>query len=547
MPARRLGCLTLALAVCTGSAVAQEIDPFAQAETLFAAGKKDEAARLLDSVSAKEPGNVRAARRAAEIYWSMGWGDTSVQRLDALANQVALDRETALQRAHYLHLTGKTQRAHDEYAKLVESQPADKAARLGLAQTLTTLNKRGRARAEARTVLASAPHDPEALTVMGKTYLWTSDAVHARAWFNRALAVDADYYPAKLGLAELDSGADPAYASPLLAELQAKRPNDSWLRTLSSGVDKAAPPTFTGVYDNFSTDDLEIENWVMRGQRKLARGRNMDFAYVRNNSRYGATAPSAHVDAGVAQYQLPVAPGQRLTFTGGVAKRTDTRGESDAVAVGQFGWTWGNGRAWEGSVDVGRRPYALGLDTLESSVMENSASAGLTAHVPGGLAAKLSGSVAKVAPQVGDSTTRWSILADVARSWPLGGVVPVSLGYTFSHTEHAESIQSLGYFAPLTSTGNSLYAAVAGAVPPRQSGKRLEFVLSARYNFLSYDKVDDESFTGQLGLRFHTGNGLQLVFAAGRSDGSLKAGFPASKGTQISGAVVWEPSRKPAK
>lgn len=544
MTARGFRCLTLALFAFTANPAAAQEDGFSRAETLFAAGQKYEAAQVLAGLLAKEPGNVRAARRAAEIYWSMGWGNTSVQCLDELEKNVALDRETALQRAHYLHFSGETRRAHDEYAKLVASEPEDKIARLGLAQTLTGLNKRGQAREEARKVLKAEPRDPEALVVMGKTYLWTQDAAHSRSWFKRALDVDPDYYPAKLGLAELDSGADPAYAAPLLAELQAKKPGDSWLKSLSLGVEKPAPPGFTGVFDRYSTDALEIETWVARGQRKLARGRSAEFAYVRNSSRYGASAPSAHVGAGLAQFQLPVAPGQRLTLLGGIAKRTDTRGESDTVPVGILTWAWGNGRVFEGSLDAGYRPYALGLATLDSSIMETTGAASMAAHAPGGFVAKLSGSVANVAPKTGDATTRWSVLADVGKSWPLAGIVPVSLGYTFSHTEHADQIQSLGYFAPLTSTGNSFYAAVAGAVPPRQSGKRLEFMLSARYNLQSYDTVDDESFTGQVGLRFHAGNGLQLVFSAGKTDGSLKAGFPASKGTQISAAVVWEPPRK---
>lgn len=546
MPVLRSGLATLALLVLVGPALAEAPDPMRRASELAAAGKKEEAAELLKAAVAGAPADPAIARRAAEIYWDMGWGFESVRILDALAARTTLDFETGLLRASYTRRVGRAEAAADLFRSLVEARPDNREARLGLARALTASGQRGAARAEAREVLKAAPRDAEALVVIGQTYQWTPDAAFARRWFQKALDERPDHYEARLGMAEVTLGADPHRAEGMLRELHQRRPGDPWLQTLSDSLQKAGPPVVTALFDGYhnSNHDVDVDTFLLRASRNLSYGRTFEFAAARNVSRFGAHAEEATVEGATAGIALPLRDGHKLTLRAAIGRLTDTLGASRTRPYGNATWEFGVGRVVSGFVRGMHDPYPIGLRTLDEAITESGGGAGVSVSVPGGYSVRLTGSLVGVKPFAGNGVTRWSATLDAGRGWLVGNVLPVSLRYTFSRTEHSDRISSAGYFAPLASHSNSFTASVAGAVPPRTTGRRLEMLLSGRYSFESYDAVDDRSMTGEVAVRLHVGQGMALFAQGGKRDGSLQLGLPASTYTIYSFGVHWDRAAK---
>jgi tetratricopeptide (TPR) repeat protein len=546
--ARGLRAFAVVLALAAGPAGAQApTEALAAAAAARAAGDDARALQSYDQALAAEPRNATALRESARILWRLWNRAEALRRYRALAAVRPLDADEAAEFAGWLVDNAEPGPVLALVDPLLEQTPGHRGLRLARARALSALERRGEARAEALRVLERYPDDVEACNLIAGTYHWGGQPEFAREWYERALAADPGNFAAELGLSTLDATADPRAAAGAVDRMVARHGHNVWIDQVATSLASDARPTLaTGYYERES----EQERFrVVFGQLtwKLGSARSLELTAAQAVSRIGSSIDDGTLASGQAVYTFPGGPRQRWIAKGGLALRTDEAGASRLSPYGAATWEWGVGEKLRGQIAAGADPYVLAVTSLTGALDIAGTSALVQRRFASGFSLEARGGAALLLLADAPDGHRWEAQFKARQEWRLFGRAPADLSYSYSHFEHPDPVQSPGYFAPRRFSSHTLQAGVSGAIPPRLSGRRFAFSVSAAYSRMSYATIEDSSFSGTAMGAFHLGNGLEIGALLIRSNGSLTVGWPASESTQLGFGIRFVPQPRTAR
>ena len=105
-----------------------------------------------------------------------------------------------LEQAQASYAQGKYQQAVIQYQQILQNNPNDVAARLGLAKTQSILGRLRTAEREAQEILDRNPNQVDALILLGNISGRRENWAVARTYYEQALGVDSNNVEAMLGL-----------------------------------------------------------------------------------------------------------------------------------------------------------------------------------------------------------------------------------------------------------------------------------------------------------------------------------------------------------
>lgn len=541
-----LGILTI---VAPSPSVGQDLDAIqaglAAAEAAHRAGDSGRALALYDQVLTTDANNDRALQESARLLWSSWSRAEALKRYERVAALRPLDREETIEFATWLVDSEQAARALKMVSPIARQPPFDRAAVLAEGRALSGSGRRRQARRSAAELLAENPNDIDALNLMAASHHWGDTPEFAREWYERVLALDPENFAAQLGMSGLLARGDPAAARRIVDEMVQRHGRNKWIDGIDASLRGFRRPTMATGYYEKGTDADRFDVYFGQLSWDLSNARRLELTAASSRSRLGPPGtPEGTVQSGQAVWEFPVRPKHRLSIKGGLANRTDTRGESGVTPYGSATYAWGVGERTQGEISAGADPYVLALSTLGGVVDVVGVSANATRSFASAFSIKAAASMAKVLVKDGSDGDRWEARLDMRRVWRIRDLVPVEASYSFHHFEHPTGIATPGYFAPRRFTAHSLKGGVSGAVPPRLTGRRLSFSVSATYMKMAYGETRDTSLGGTFMAAFHLGNGVEIGALLVRSNGSMTVGWPAAVATEIGFGLRYVPPRR---
>ncbi len=115
------------------------------------------------------------------------------------------NREARIGLARSLSFSGDHAGGEREYRAVLAASPGDVEARLGLADVLAWQKRYGESEGVLSDLAGERPNDPEVWSRRGKVALWSGDRAGARRYFEKTLEIDRGNAEAKRGLVMLAS------------------------------------------------------------------------------------------------------------------------------------------------------------------------------------------------------------------------------------------------------------------------------------------------------------------------------------------------------
>jgi YaiO family outer membrane protein len=189
-----------------------------------------------------------------------------------------LNREARIGLARSLSYSGDHAGGEREYRAVIAANPGDVEARLGLADVLAWQKRHGESEEVLSGLAGERPNDPEVWSRRGKVALWSGDRAAARRHFETTLEIDRGNAEAKRGLvmlASLPPGAFRREAESGVSLLRIRRANPGTQAWAAFRDRSLREWEFLGRADylhRFGKDEGRVTVGVTR---KWARGRNL--------------------------------------------------------------------------------------------------------------------------------------------------------------------------------------------------------------------------------------------------------------------------------
>jgi tetratricopeptide (TPR) repeat protein len=446
-------------------------EDLAAADTAFDAGDTARAQTLYERVLAREPGNVRALVRSAQMLSWVKEYDEAVGRYDQALAADPGNRFARLERAKVLSWSGLYDAAADGFRRILAESPDDREARLGLARSLSWGRRQSEARAEYEEVLKRAPGDLDALLGVAQTWAWSGDSVRARPYYERVLAADPDSKDARVGLANLDLQDGHVYRAARDAAALAKSyPGDGDIAALAATARRARAPWIrvsferTDDRDDVAVDLSRIEGGLTLPARLDLRG---------GLARWDLAAPApprGTIDSVWAALGWAPRGGHRLEARAGVDGTKDSSGASDDVFIGGLSYRFPVAGSWSGRVAWDRDTFRYSPAILDDRIVIDA----YAANVDGRIRERWRVAAGAGLWDLSDGNARSSFDAG---AWYAFKPEPVTIetGYQFRRLDYDRGTRPGGtiatsYFAPQGLAAHALQARARGPLRGPERG-----------------------------------------------------------------------------
>ncbi len=364
--------------------------------------------------------------------------------------------------ATLLSWSGDLKRAIEVFKGVLDEEPADRDAGLGLARTLGWAKRYEEALSEFDRLLERNPEDLEVLTARAGVLAWSGRYDEAVRAYREVLDRAPDDRDAAMGLSRVlwwsGRGREAVKELDHLLELD---PSDEEARALSTRIREDLGPVLSTerIYANDSDrNDLVITRAYARF--KTGTGKAVRLTYsVTEASRSGASA-RADVLSGRVGFKGPgdVDMDAGLSITG-----TDTSPGGTTVVTGALS----AGRTLYGPLK-GRLSYSnyMLLDTV--SLIENKIR---VRHLSAGLSYPLRGIRLDAAvgyASYSDDNTRKDALVNISKTFTLLEGTDITAGYSMVYMDFSKDLSN-GYFDPSNFFSNTINVAVKGALPYKRN------------------------------------------------------------------------------
>ena len=485
-----------AVVLCLGVALAaaRASDP---ADEAFAAGDHARALALYDDRLTRNPDDVAALVRSAQLLSWQSRFDEALARYDRALALDPASAEARLERAKVLSWDGELEPAVEAYRAYLADHPDDVDARLGLAATLSWLRRFEESRAEFDRVIAVRPGTVEPLVGMARTFAWSGELAEAREWYERALGVDPENKDARVGLGYLDlwSGA-PERAARSAAELERAHPGDADVLELGRHARADAGPRADAAFEHIDdTDDNELNVLRLSGSLPVAPLR-VGASYAHYDLANDPT--SASIESFSANAAWNLSRSQSLGASVGVDRSdNDIDGERHTEPLGEAVYTWGLDRPFRISASAGRQALRYSPQITANNIRFDYLTLATSGRVRGGFTVFGSLGVADVT----DDNDRRE--ASAGFDYPLRGEEPrLDVGFTLRTLDYGEDTDG-GYFDPQGFVSGLARARTSGDFGERGFTYRVE--LQAGLQSFTLGGVDTDQdlvtvATGALGV-----------------------------------------------
>jgi tetratricopeptide (TPR) repeat protein len=432
-----------AVALCLGLtlAAAQASDP---ADEAFAAGDYDRALALYDERLTRNPDDVDALVRSAQLLSWQSRFDEALARYDRALVLDPASPQARLERAKVLSWDGQLEPAVEAYRAYLDDHADDVDARVGLAATLSWLRRFEESRTEFQRGIEARPGNVDALVGMARTYAWSGELGEAREWYERALTVEPENKDARLGLAYLDlwSGA-PELAARSAAELERAHPGDADVLELAQRARADSGPRAEARLEHIDdTDDNELDVLRLSGSLPVAPLR-VGASYAHYDLANDPAGASASIDSFFVNAAWNLSRSQSLGLSLGVDRNdNDIDDERHTEPLGEAVYTWGLDRPFRITASAGRQALRYSPQITANDIRFDYVTLATTGRVGGGWT--VFGSLG--AADVTDDNDR--IEANAGFDYPLRDEEPrLDLGATLRLLDYGEDTDS-GYFDP---------------------------------------------------------------------------------------------------
>jgi len=329
----------------------------AKADTLGRAGRAPEAINIYETILRRDPQNRRAQLGLADAYVYNRQYDNALKVYDALIAGEPDNTSYHISRARTLSYAGRHEAAVAAFRPIVEANPNDVAARLALATAMTDSGNRtyrNEAITHYQTILQSDPANAPARIGLGRTYSYMGRTADAEDQLKQVLKTSPNNDEALLALGETLRYRKPFEARKYYSQALAVNPNSRTARQGLSGTRRATSPYLHAEVERYrDSNDVRISGYELgpivptpvgtiglthstgrfsdiddatgaavslrRRALNLLLARNFGAIQARlllNRVRYSA-APSRNLY----DFQLQKFPGERRRFYAGIGRR----------------------------------------------------------------------------------------------------------------------------------------------------------------------------------------------------------------------------------
>lgn len=458
----------LTLGAPAGAAPAEDL---AAADAAFDAGDTARALELYERVLVREPRDVHALVRSAQL---LSWDRKYVEAVRRYDRAIAADpgnRFARLERAKVLSWDGKYDAAAEGFRGILAETPGDREARLGLARSLSWAGRQTEARKEYESILGRDPNDPDALLGVAQTRAWSGDARRARPAYAKALAAKPDSKDALVGLGWIDlQDGDPYGAAERAAALEKAHPGDKDVADLAAAAQRARLPWIRASYDRIDDHDGVAANlWKVEGGLGLPDRLDLRAGIARWDLASPAP-PDGTIDELWAALGWTPRGGHRLEARAGADRTKDSTGATDTSLIGGLSYRFPLAATWSGRVAWDRDTFRYSPAILDDRIVIDA----YAASVDGRIGDRWRVAAGAGAWDLSDGNGRTSFDAG---AWYAFKPAPVTIetGYQFRALDYdrdtkPDGVTPTSYFSPNGLTAHVLQARARGPLRAPERG-----------------------------------------------------------------------------